>query len=270
MAELLSPPRELAAKSCVAGTRFGKWTVLGEAPKRYGNRYSLVRCDCGEQRAVQRNTLVSGRSKSCRRCSGLKLQCSVGNRFGRLMVLGDAPRTLDGVRQILVRCDCGITKTVTPSTLFAGTTVSCGCFAKERATTHGLTKHGQRPPLYRAWQRMRTRCTNRKFPRFPDWGGRGICVCERWTDFPTYLADMGPTWRPGLTLERIDNHGNYEPGNCRWATRKEQARNKRNNVIVDTPFGRMSIAEAAERSGIPTSTLYSRHQTGRPLLPQLR
>lgn len=213
MAEHMVLPLWEAAKSCVAGTRFGKWTVLEEAPKRHGNRYDFVRCDCGEQRSVQRNTLLSGRSTSCGKCRR---------------------------RRQLQR--------------------------KGHAITHGMTQRGQYHPLYRAWQRMRTRCTNRKFPRFHDWGGRGI-GCEQWRNFPAFLDDMGLTWRPGLTLDRIDNDGHYEPGNCRWATRKDQARNKRNNVVVDTPFGRMCIAEAAERSGIPATTLYSRHQTGRPLFP---
>jgi hypothetical protein len=114
---------------------------------------------------------------------------------------------------------------------------------------------------------MRTRCTNRNFPRFRDWGGRGIRVCERWSEFSAFLADMGAAWRPGLTLERIDNDGPYEPENCCWVPHAQQARNKRNTVVVGTPFGRMCIAEAAERSGIPATTLYSRHQTNRPLFP---
>lgn len=90
---------------------------------------------------------------------------------------------------------------------------------------HGLNKHY----LHRTWQHMRERCNNKNHPQYRDWGGRGIKVCERWDNFANFVEDMGD--RPeGLTLDRIDNDGDYEPGNCRWATRLQQTLNRRNMI----------------------------------------
>jgi hypothetical protein len=108
-------------------------------------------------------------------------------------------------------------------------TADCGCF---RCSPPDLTKHGEstrtkRSPEYVAWQNMRARCLRPSHPRYADWGGRGITICQRWDDFANFLADMGR--RPGLgySLDRIDNDGNYEPSNCRWTTRAAQQNNQR-------------------------------------------
>jgi hypothetical protein len=103
---------------------------------------------------------------------------------------------------------------------------------------------------------MKARCYN---PNSKDWlryGGRGIGICDRWiNNFRAFWRDMGSTYQPGLQIDRIDNDGNYEPTNCRWATRKEQARNTRNNRIIQTPWGNIPIAQAAEIASIPSPTL---------------
>jgi hypothetical protein len=105
---------------------------------------------------------------------------------------------------------------------------------KISATLLGRVKHGHgyRTPTYNSWDGMKQRCLNPRNPNYPSYGGRGITVCERWVSFENFLADMGE--RPaGLSLDRVDNDGGYEPGNCRWATRSEQQRNRRRSAYFD-------------------------------------
>lgn len=163
----------------------------------------------------------------------------VGNRFGRLLVVREEPPIITGGRSktnYRVRCDCGAETTVVGDNLRSGHTRSCGCLHQENTETanlkHGATSKG-RAPEYHIWATMIQRCTNPNSERYPRYGARGIMVCDRWrfgeegrTGFECFIQDVG--WRPApdLSIDRIDNDGNYEPSNCRWATRSEQQRNK--------------------------------------------
>ncbi|WP_439606849.1 hypothetical protein [Hydrogenophaga sp.] len=153
-----------------------------------------------------------------------------GLTFGRWKVLHAAPTRVTpcGSKKAywVCACECGTQDQVRAEHLKTGRSVSCGCWKAEAAAAQKLTHGGRRTPLYEVWTQMIQRCENPNNKRFADWGGRGIKVCERWHDFAAFRSDMGDPPR-GHSIDRRNNDGHYEPGNCRWATPKQQAANKR-------------------------------------------
>lgn len=184
-----------------------------------------------------------------------------GHRYGRFVVLAAAGRGKCGVRRWLCRCDCGTERVVFGNSLRSGVTQSCGCRRAENAAAkllvHGMTG----TPEHNAWGSMLDRCRNPKNARYLRYGARGIVVCERWMLFENFLADMRLR-PPGMSLDRIDNDGNYEPGNCRWATSKQQRRNTSTNRVVEIHGDRRALSEWAERLGLKPATLWSRIKRG--------
>lgn len=207
----------------------------------------------------------------------MKLIDMTGRRFGRLVVVRKSPEP----RKWLCKCDCGAEKLVAGSNLRNGSVRSCGCLAAEWSKSLGSnpefiamrsrpTKHGEasrnigRTPEYRTWRGMRERCNRPSHKDYPNWGGRGITVCQRWDSFDLFLADMGRKPGPGFTIDRIDPDGNYCPENCRWVEHEKQAaehsRNLRQITVHGTTFP--SLAAAARHFGVPLTRAHNRLKAG--------
>lgn len=229
------------------GKTFARLTVTGKAPEyidgsgRKRLKY-ICACACGKTLEALGENLRSGHTTSCgcqqddnRR---KRAKDASGLQFGRLTIIGDAGKYVSPqghrLRLVAAKCDCGNEITVTLNSIKSGYTASCGCYRTELAI--GNVKHGEAGPTrltreYKTWVNMIGRCENPKVERYPSYGGRGIKVCSGWRhSFETFLRDMGRKPTPKHSIDRIDVNGNYEPGNCRWATNSEQQLNKRPRV----------------------------------------
>lgn len=180
-----------------------------------------------------------------------------GDRVGRLTIVDYDPVK----RGYRCTCDCGDTTIVQTHSLTSGDTRSCGCLARaataERATTHGhsRSRDGKPTPTYKTWQAMRQRCENPHDDRYRAYGGRGIEVCDRWRKYENFLSDMGE--RPeGMTLDRINSDGDYEPGNCRWASTRTQARNRKTIKLTMQLADEIRKAVAAGERAIALAVHY--------------
>ena len=195
----------------------------------------------------------------------MRVQDLIGMRFGKLTVIARGQNLKNGKAAWICQCDCGKVKEkpVDGYTLKSGRVRSCGCMYfesnKERNKIHGDTNKR----LYRIWQCMKRRCEYSKGSTFSNYGGRGIKVCDEWKDYQTFKEwALNNGYAENLTIDRIDNNKGYEPNNCRWATYKEQERNRRNNIYVTIDGNTRSLAEWAEITGIGRETLAWRLKHG--------
>lgn len=195
-----------------------------------------------------------------------------GKRFGRLTVLGrgDSYINPNGTSRVVWNClcDCGNTTNVFASALTQGLTRSCGCYKSEvkrkQLTKHGELSNGNDSRLYLSWECMKSRCYNPHNDFYYRYGGRGISVCDEWKDSFANFREwaLGNGYKDGLTIDRVDVNGNYEPSNCRWATSKEQANNKCTSHFVTYKGKTKTITQWSESTGLSYATLLGRIKRG--------
>jgi hypothetical protein len=247
----------------VAGQVFGRLTVESVGMAR-GYRVALCACDCGAAKLVRIEALCKGTSScgclvrdAASARAGIKTGPGydlVGRRFGRWLVERVGTQTPGQSYLWVCVCDCGNRREVQGAKLLAGKSRSCSC-----VKTHGQSK----TPTYRIWCGMRRRCEDINEPAYKRYGARGIKVCERWQNYEAFLADMGPRPTRAHSIDRFPNgRGNYEPGNCRWATATEQSRNRYTNRMLTLGSETMCARDWAERLGINPFTLNTRLQLG--------
>lgn len=209
------------------GKTFGKWVVLKQIKTdKPGKQYECM-CDCGNLGIKSGTELRASRGLQCRECMYSILhdpQREIGKKYGKWTIV-EYIGIHRNLQQYKIKCECGLESINVAADLRAGKTKQCStCHNRENSENnkiHGMYKN----QIYKVWTSMIQRCTNPKTTHYYRYGGRGINVCERWLKFDNFYSDMGP--RPdGLTLDRINNNGNYEPENCRWITHQENCRNR--------------------------------------------
>ena len=201
----------------------------------------------------------------------MKLIDLSGQQFGRLTVLHRAPDVIqsNGRHRIMWECvcECGNTVICHGDNLRKGVSRSCGCYRKEYMSEHNSTHHASKDLLYGVWCAIKTRCNNKKSAAYPDYGGRGIRVCDDWNGsyeaFANWSYKSGYSY--GLTIDRVNNDGDYCPENCRWVDRVAQANNRRNNVVLDYNGQSHTLKEWAGIVGICPATMNSRYCSGWPI-----
>ncbi len=179
-------------------------------------------------------------------------------KFGLLTVLERAGSDRFGRTQWKCRCDCGNERIVALFRMTKGHTKSCGCIKGKANATHGMSATA----TYNTWMAMKARCNNSRSSQYQHYGARGIKVCERWDEsFEAFLSDMGE--RPeGMTIERNNSNGNYEPSNCRWAHEAEQARNRRSTIKVERDGITKCVKDWCDELGLNPDRVYGRIRRG--------
>jgi len=186
-----------------------------------------------------------------------------GQRFSRWTVLDKESITIRNHTKVWCRCDCGTEKLIDDQSLKTGRSTSCGCYHKSMTNamqTHGDSSKNIKATEYNSWAGMKQRCYNKNNIRYPEWGGKGVTVCDRWLNsYEAFLEDVGRKPAPHYTLDRYPNKtGNYEPNNVRWATPKQQSNNTARNRNIEHDGEVRTLAQWADKYKIQPATLSSR------------
>lgn len=192
----------------------------------------------------------------------MKLIDLTRQKFVKLTVIAQAGKNKHGHIEWLCLCDCGKQTIVPGCCLKTGNTKSCGCLQREVVskimTTHGHNSKTGKSKVYQSWDDMTQRCGNPNRKQYKNYGGRGIRICQRWKKFTNFLKDMGEPPTRQYTLDRINNNGNYCKSNCRWATRKQQSQNRRNNIMITHNNKTQCLSAWSDELGINYKTLWYR------------
>jgi hypothetical protein len=190
----------------------------------------------------------------------------VGQTFGFFTVLENEAPSNDGRKACKCVCACGRVLNIRRSSLTTGNTRSCGCKHSElcgnKLLTHGDSRKGKHTSEYRSWSHILDRCNNPSSRDYPRYGGRGIKICESWLVYSNFLADMGRKPDTGYSIERVDNNGNYSPTNCRWATKQQQAENRRTTRLITLNGETRATSYWLRVLQIPRSTYEGRRRRG--------
>lgn len=255
------------------GQKFGRLRVLSfEGLNNHRKATWLCQCDCGKTSIAVGSSLLNGSHVSCGcyQSDEAKKRFTkdmIGKKFGRLTVLTREGTHVSGRSKLALWgciCDCGNETVVRGASLRNGTTKSCGCAQRENAsianTTHGLS----RTRIHRVWQAMKKRCENPNDKNYFNYGGRGIHVCEEWKDdfMSFYRWANSNDFDEGLTIDRIDVNGNYEPSNCMWVTQKVQSNNTRRNKFFYFKGEERTLSQISDICGIRYGVLYKRLNRG--------
>ena len=193
-----------------------------------------------------------------------KMNDLTGKRFGRLNIVSYKGNDKYGRATWTCKCDCGSTKIILGSSLTHGYTTSCGCYNREILRNKQLKHDKSNTKLYKVWQAMKTRCYNENFIYYSNYGGRGIKMCDEWkNNFAAFCSwSIANGYEDGLTIDRINVDGNYEPSNCRWITRTQQNNNMRKNIFIEYNGKKQTITEWATELNLNRTALYYRIKRG--------
>lgn len=255
----------------LTGRRFGRLVVQSLASGGTNSKWHCV-CDCGAKNTPTTQKLKSGATVSCgckaREASHFVAAAEqkridlVGRKIGHLTVIRH-----NGGKKWQCRCVCGAEFEASGGHLRRGVPQSCGCKLAEhmrvKSTRHGFAAPGRRRPEYTAWRSMRARCHDPMCKAYSYYGARGIRVCMAWREsFEVFLRDIGERPSKGHSLGRINNDRGYEPGNVRWETIDQQARNKRSAHMIVVNGERVSVTEAAAKAGVDRHLVFNRLHRG--------